>query len=249
MRRACQHFPSDTASLDQAAHFQLCLLPLRLAQCWRCDRARNKDATTCASTTPVPLITHSGGGTCHHHLERQRRHWRIMQSQRSCWCWAHPWKHVLWDLDLQLFRQDQVSNALHFAFPEMVDAVSITIADGLKLLIEALRRDLGTQVVSDAGDAAPPWIETEEVAYAQLPKLYNLLVPTIGDILHLAAIGTSVSGKRHQQQETSTRQRGSASPYQKVGGRSQCLLAGQSEYQCQCQRIWSDARGCSTALC
>ena len=171
-------------------------------------------------------------------------------------------KHVLWDLDLQLFRQDQVSNALHFAFPEMVDAVSITIADGLKLLIEALRRDLGTQVVSYAGDkadAAPPWIETEEVAYAQLPKLHNLLVPTIGDILHLAAIGTSVSGKRHQQQETSTRQRGSASPYQKVCGRSQCPLAGQSEYclllqlvcvcVCQRQRIWSDARGCLTALC
>ena len=87
---------------------------------------------------------------------------------------------------------------------------SIAIAEGPNNLIEAFRRELGTQVVSDIGEktdayfyAGPnrsaltrrlgqsmaQWIETEEEAYDQLQRAYKLLVPDVGDILPSAVRG------------------------------------------------------------
>ncbi|CAK0868870.1 unnamed protein product, partial [Prorocentrum cordatum] len=87
---------------------------------------------------------------------------------------------------------------------------TIATADGPNNLIEAFRREPGTQVVSHIGEktdayfyAGPgrsaltrrlgqsmaQWIETEVEAYDQLQRAYELLVQDVGDILPSAVRG------------------------------------------------------------
>ena len=125
--------------------------------------------------------------------------------------------------------QDQLKkNALHFVFPKprwtktacQSTRRSISIAHAQTHLIDAFRRDLGTQVVSDIGDktyvcfnASPNRTATHarwDRAWPSRSRPRSVRTPTEGPRsrsppvvdLKSAAVGTSASGKRHQKQQS-----------------------------------------------